>query len=461
MTKVLLINPFSPTNIQYDDRSIPVGLLYLASNLEKNGIIVKILDINNEFLHTTQNLEEIESFLRKNLVEYDPDLVGIGVLFTGRFESAITLSKITKEYKSSIPVVLGGIHPTLFAREILEDYNEVDYVIKGEGETSFLDLVKAHFNGGTLANIDGLGYKKDGLVYVNPKEIFIEDLDNLPKPAYHLIDLKKYHFDTSGWFNPKRLPINFPMPIVSSRSCPNQCTFCSMYLLHGKRIRQRSATNVVDEIEFLYNTYGHKYFAFVDDNLTFSKQRTIEICNEIIRRKLDIQFDTPNGISIKTLDEDVIRALVDAGLVRIILAIESGNEYIRNKVMRKGLSTSKIYEVFKILEKYPKLQVKAFFVIGMPQETKETLEDTWQMIQKLKLKRLALFSIIPYPGTEIYKFCLEKNLITVNPRTVYKDPLFCQIKESDVPIIKPFTLTIQDIIDFRQKVRDYLSRITP
>src|SRR5208337_4375395 len=126
---------------------------------------------------------------------------------------------------------------------------------------------------------------------------FIGDLDEIPFPAYDLINLKDYYHDTSNWLNPKNLPINTSISILSSRSCPMRCNFCSMFMVMGPKWRCRSPQNVVDEIEYLYHKYNHRHFSFMDDNLTLKKSHVLEICNQIIERNLNIQFETPNGIA--------------------------------------------------------------------------------------------------------------------------------------------------------------------
>ena len=310
--KVLLINPPTPKFVKGENRSIPLSLLYLSSTLQKNNYKVKVMDINNDFLNLerNENLDTDYYFSIKFINELDsfkPDFIGITTLFSGRFKPAISISQRIKKHLPDVPIAMGGIHPTIFPEEILKDYSCVDYICLGEGEKSLLGLINAHFSDKTLLkNMDGVAYKEKGNVLVNKKNSFIENLDDLPFPDFDLINLKDYYFDTTEWNNPKNLPINIPLPIMSSRSCPNQCTFCSMFLINGKKWRPRSAKNVVDEIESSYKKYNHRYFTFVDDNLSLSKKRVLDFTEEIINRGIDIQFDAQ--LSIKTLDKEVIMA---------------------------------------------------------------------------------------------------------------------------------------------------------
>jgi len=468
MPNILLINPHTPEFVRHRDKSIPIGLLYLASALQKHKHKVKLIDVNNDFLSLEHKKQKVDitkyfstEFINK-LGPFKPDLVGIGCLFSGRFKIALFIGQIIKRIYPDVPIVLGGIHPTTFPKEILNEYSSIDYIILGEGEYSFLELIKAHFNDKkSLRDVDGLAFREGDQIIINPKTKFIENLDELPWPAYDLLDLTKYYFDTSGWYNPKNLSINVPLPIISSRSCPNQCTFCSMFLVHGKKFRPRSAKDVVDEIEYLYEKYNHRYFSFMDDNFTLLKERVIAIAKEIINRKLNIQFDTPNGISIKTLDREVIDLLVKAGLVRTCIAPESGSDFIRNKAMKKGLSKEAIYEFVDIVKDYPDLYVKAFFIIGYPEETKETLEETFQMIKNIMppVKQISIFNVVPFPGTLLFEYCKEKRLINLPLDKLHKLDVFSNYNESNQCFIKPCKLEIKDLIEFRKKAYNYMNKV--
>ncbi len=444
MVKVLLINPYTPNFVSYKDKSIPIGLLYLASKLQQDKHKVKLIDINNGI--------SIEHLLTK-IDSFNPDMIGIGVLFSGRFNPALHISQVVKEQYPTVPIVLGGIHPTTFPAEILKEYSYIDYIVLGEGERTFSELVSAHFNGTKLIkDIDGLGYRIDGKIIINPKTKFIDNLDTLPFPAYDIINLKDYYFDTSKWYNPKKLSINVPLPIISSRGCSNKCSFCSMYMVHGRKFRYRSPENVVDEIEMLYKKYDHRYFSFMDDNFTFSKKRTLDICNEIINRGFNIQFDTPNGVFIKTLDKEVMDALTNAGLIRICVAPESGSEFIRNKVIHKSLSNKEIYDFFDMVKDYKNLFIKTFFVIGFPEETNETLNETYEMIKRIPVHKISIFNVVPFPGTVLFEQCKNKKLINIPLENLHNIGTFTNYNESDTPFIKPDDLEIEELVDFRKKV---------
>ncbi len=443
MKKVMLINPENPEFLKNKDKSIPIGLLYLSSYIkEYSDVEVKLFDMN---------IKDYD--LIKEIADFEPDFIGIGCLFSGRFNSLLEISKKIKKYYN-IPIIIGGLHPTIYARNILMYGRSIDYVCIGEGEETFLRLV----NNDDKGCIDGLAYRKDNEIKVNTKINYIENLDDIPFPDYSLINLEDYYFDTSKWHNPKKLSISIPIPIITSRSCPNRCTFCSMFLVHGKKYRTRSPENVVDEIELMVKRYNQRYFSFMDDNFTLFKRRTIDICNEIINRKLNIQFDTPNGISIKTLDEEVMDKLVEAGLVRVCVAPEHASEYIRT-LMKKNLTTNEIYNFFDLVKKYKDLKVKAFFIIGYPEESIETLSEIRDMVFNIRdsINQIALFYVIPFPKTELYEKCISLGLINENGN-LYNDNFYSNYNDSDNPVIKPFGLELKDLEKFREEMYEIINR---
>ncbi len=457
--KIMLVNPPVPQSYYNKEFYPPLSLLYLGAVLKQNGEEVKILDLRTIELNEADNFYNFyKNILITNISEFQPEIIGFGCLYSGNFPDILKFSEQIKERFKNIPIVIGGIHSTIYPTEILSNCPSIDWIVLGEGELSIIQLVNAiKTNCYDFEKIDGFAFRnKNGKIVVNHKTQFIKNLDTIPFPAYELISLKDYYVDTSNWHNPKDLPINTSLPVISSRSCPNRCNFCSMFMVMGPKWRPRTPENVVDEIEFLYNEYNHKHYSFMDDNLTLKKTHILEICNLINKRKLNIQFETPNGIATCTLDEEVLDARVSAGLVRIAHAIESGSDFIRNKVMKKYLSREKIFEIVKLTKKYKQLFVKAFFIIGMPEETKETLTETYNMIKEIDVDRTYLQNIIPFPGAKIFYQALRDNLlVNIDPKKLYKsDELY--ITNYNRFFIKPYQLKLTDLYEFRTKCDDLI-----
>ncbi len=457
--KVLLVNPPIPAYFYNREYYFPSSLLYLAAMLRQAGHEPRILDFKTFQRGTSdpsRSFYEIQMI--RSISTFKPDLVGLGCLFSGNFPDTLWLSQVAKQNSPHVPVIMGGIHGTLYARDILVHCPSIDGIVLGEGEATLIKLMQALENKTDWAAIDGLACRSDGQVVINEKVDYIQDVDRLPLPAYNLINIEDYTVDTSGWHNPKDLPIRTSVPIISSRSCPNRCSFCSMYKVMGPRWRARSATNVVDEIEFVYHKFNHRHFSFMDDNVTLKKDRMIEICHQIVNRGLDIQFETPNGISVKTIDAEVLDAMVAAGLVRTCLAIESGSEYIRNQIMKKHLSNEKIYEVLELTRRYPQLFVNAFFLIGMPEETHETLEETYRMIEQIQVDKTIVMNLVPFPGTETYRQAVRDNLLVgVSQEDLYlsNDRYFTNY---DQIFLKPYALELEDIRSFRERCNRLLEK---
>ena len=232
-----------------------------------------------------------------------------------------------------------------------------------------------------------------------------------------------------------------------------RCTFCSMYRVMGRKWRSRSAQNVVDEIEYLYNTYNHRHFSFFDDQLTLKESRIIAICNEIVRRNLYLQLESQNGVAVRTLDKEVMDAMVSAGLVRIAIAIESGSDFIRNEVIGKNLPRKKIFEVVELLKTYSQLYVKAFFVIGMPEDTHETLRETYNMIKEIDVDMPQVANLIPFPGTPVFDQALRGNLFVddLDPNNMWQFEAF-YMSGNQRFFIKPYNLDLEELGEWREKI---------
>ena len=361
------------STLQRDDFYPSAALLHLAAVLRDNNHKPIILDLNNAVVYRKKNkyLDYCKKIIIENLDKHKPDLVGINCLFSGIFPDLLEFAKTIKSHSPDLNIAIGGIHSTSFYKEILTNCKDIDYVAIGEGENTIVALADAieKKDENKLSEIKSFAFRdKKGKVKFNLERDFIEDLDSLPMPAWDLIDINQYAMNLENYYNPKNLPLKYKAAIFSSRACPLACNFCDMFLVMGKKHRKRSVKHIVDEIELLHKEHGVNYFSFMDDNLTLNRSHIMGLCDEILNRKLDIMFDTPNGVWINSLREEIIEKMVEAGLVRTTIAIEHGNDYIRNKVIGKALDRKKILEVANMLNKYKILTV-AGFIMGFPEET--------------------------------------------------------------------------------------------
>jgi anaerobic magnesium-protoporphyrin IX monomethyl ester cyclase len=502
MTKNILI--INVHNVQKNpEKKFLQGPLYLGASLKSYGFIVKYLDLQlvNSNLNTIYEPDEtydtdfiqgvIPNFVDKakindsssvnsskidensyntlvteTIESFKPDYIALSIHYSGAFLNAVAVAQQIKNNYPNITIIAGGHHVTIFAKTILTKFHQFDYILKGECENTLPEIILNLKAKKDFSYIDGLVYRDEGVIIENPKSNWITAIDEIPFPDYSLVELKDYVHNTDNWFNPKGHKIKHSMPLLTSRSCPFRCSYCAMFLAQGPKIRLRSPENVVDEIEHYYNEYGQQYFSIIDDNFAYKRKRVIEICNIIIKRGLDIQFDTTNGYDLNFVYDDILGALIEAGFLRSSFSIESGDEEMRTKHMNKPLKQKRIYDAYEVLNKYKRLSKFDFttlFVIGMPQETHETLKGTKDIIVDLQLEKIAMGFAIPYPGTELFNMCKKDDLFLIDPNDFLISDIY---NHEDQVCIKPYKLEANDISNFRKNVykniasfksRDYIS----
>lgn len=410
MMKILLINP--PFDYSTPDVLIkePLSLAYLAAYLKKFNYSVEILDAvakSPSKTPTGWHYGLSDSEIKKEIIKSNPTVVGITCPFSIRIKNTLRIAGLVKEINKNIITVAGGIYPTIFPKETIE-HKEVDFLISGEGEESFLNLIR-QIELGNFSDIkvDGCAYKKNGKAIILPKSKYIENLDKLPFPARELLPMEFYFKRPTVLYG---LGAKRAASIISSRSCPKGCTFCCMNQLHGKRWRARSAENVLNEIKFLINKYKVDEIFFMDDNLTFDKTRIMKLCKLIIKEKIRFKWNTPNGVAADRLDEKLLRLMKKAGCVSLAIGVESGNEEIRNKVIKKGLSEKIIIETLKACKKV-KMPIVGFFILGIPGENDQTFKDTLRMVREFPFSMVATSFYTPFPGTELYDHCISRGYL--------------------------------------------------
>ena len=398
--KVLFVNP-PQTASKYKFMGViapPLGIAYMAGVLQENNIDVEILDASAEDM----DFKDVE----KELLKRKPDLVALTAL-TPTIGRALETAQVVKETLPDAIVVMGGYHPTFNFIETLEDEN-VDIVIRGEGEYIMLNLVQALENQSSLHDVKGIVFedKNSKEIVVNPEAPLIQDLDELPFPALNLLPMKKYRL----------LDMDTHMTtMITTRGCPMQCSFCSSAAMHGKKIRERNVENIVDEIEYLKTNYDIDTIAFMDDTFTFKKRKVMAICDEILKRNIEIMWGCTSRVD--TLDEKLLKKMKEAGCITIFIGVESADQQQLDN-MCKNTTIAKIENAFKIAHKL-KIRTIASVALGMPGDTKEIMNKTVKFVHKLK-PNYAIYSLAtPYPGTRFYKEAFEKNLIKIKDWSKY------------------------------------------
>jgi magnesium-protoporphyrin IX monomethyl ester (oxidative) cyclase len=402
--KLTLINPpLAYSKSQVSAGVVPsLGIAYLAAVALREGHKVNVIDAVGEApesVHSYRTGFEIRGLgfdeIAKRIPK-DTDLIGISNLFTFAFPVVSDMAKTLK--KLDIPIAVGGAHPSATPVETLQpDY--IDYVIISEGEQTLLDLLDVLAGKKKEKDLDGFAWKEKGQIKVNPKTKFIMDLDSLPFPARHLLPMESY-FKAKEAHGPTEERWT---PLISSRGCPFECTFCTPRLWHRKW-RFRSAKNVVDEIEECIDKFNIHDFYFDDENLTIDKKRVMDMCNDIKKRKLDITWQTPNGIRASVTDRELLAKMKESGCKHITVAPESGSDRVLNDIMKKHQTLDQVTNVVQAAYDL-NIKTAAFFLIGMPGETEEDIRKTIDYSDKLArigLDEISYSIFIPLPGSELY-----------------------------------------------------------
>ncbi|MBQ2635237.1 MAG: cobalamin-dependent protein [Methanobrevibacter sp.] len=393
--KITFLNP-PQTNSKYKFLGVvapSLGIGYMAAVLEENGYDVDVLDASALELTFDEIGEEI--------LKRKPDIVSISAL-TPTIGVALDSADKIKQVKPDTVVVLGGYHPTFEYKSVLAEPS-VDVVVRGEGEYTLLELVQTIEIGGDLSSVKGLAFhdRDDNSLVLTPDRPIIQNLDELPFPAFHLFPMEKYRI--------LNITTNVAT-IITTRGCPMQCSFCSSAALHGNHLRRRSYENVCDEIELRLKDQNIDTIAFMDDTFTLNKKFVRNFCEEIQRRNLKFWWGCTSRVD--TLDEELLQMMKDAGCITIFIGVESADQQMLEK-MNKNITVSKTERAFKLARKVG-IRTIASCVIGMPEDTKKTIKQTIDFVKKLN-PNYALYSLAtPYPGTRFYNETFKKNLIKIN-----------------------------------------------
>lgn len=406
--KVLLIQPPCTISLYYTKEiQPPLGLAYIAAGLERD-YEVRILDASCEGwkIETKEEngtityglpFEQIQSYI----ADFNPDAVGVSCLFSMQHKNAHRVCHVAKGVSQNILTIMGGSHPTVLPYQTLEDPN-VDIVVLGEGEYSTKELFDCLRENGDISPIDGIGFKRNGIIAVNPKTRFVENLDAIPFPARHLLPMEKYFainlpHGVSSRYTPNT-------PVITSRGCPARCIFCSIHSIWGRRFRARSVDNIIAELEQLKVTYGVREIQFEDDNLTFDRKRAMALFERMIAEKLNLAWTTPNGVALWRLDKEMLLRMKQSGCYALCLAVESGDQQFLTGTIHKPLNLERVKELMRWIRRYG-FEATAFFVVGFPNETREQLMNTFRFAGALNVENVGFYIATPYPGTELYDMC--------------------------------------------------------
>lgn len=354
----------------YDVKPLPIGLYYIAALLRERGYQVEIIN--------WYNLKDLD-LARWTFSALKPDIIGFSIFNANRW-GAIDLARLAKEILPETRIVFGGVGATFLWEHLLNHFPEIDFIVRGEGEYTFLELVEkisTNYSLSDIKKIEGLAFRIDGKPHSNEVRAFIDNIDELPDPA------KFFSFQH----------------VISSRGCPWNCIFCGSPSFWKRKVRFHSPEYFVRQLERLYRK-GIKFFYFSDDTFTLKKERVIKICQEILRNNLKITWQAISRVDC--IDEEIVYWMRKSGCLQISFGVESGSEKIRNKILKKKISLEQIKRAFNICRRYGVVP-RAYFIYGCPGESKKTIKATTNLIKEIKPLSLVCYILDIYPGTTLYE----------------------------------------------------------
>jgi len=386
----------------------PLGLAYLGGHLEKRGYKVKILDVANEGYHNIKRDGKFITYglddkkVKEKIREFKPDIVGVSCIFSTQSKNAKHILKLVKETDESIITLTGGSHPT-YALEDMLDLDYLDFIVMGEGELPTSQLLNALNNRKDISKIKGLAGKIGDKKFVNLEKQYVKDLNELDFPARHLLNMEQY-FKINLPQNPypkgKRVT-----QLTTSRGCSAKCIFCTTTNFWGNRYRPRSPQNVIDEVREMKKKYNIDEIQITDDNFTLRKKRAIEILDGI--KDFDLKWCAPQGVAAWALDEEMLEKMKESGCYQLTFGVESGNQEVLNKIVKKPLRLEKVKLLVKKAHELG-IDVHSFAVCGLPGETIEQMHETYNFVKDCGFNTASFFVATPLAGSELLNICEEK-----------------------------------------------------
>jgi anaerobic magnesium-protoporphyrin IX monomethyl ester cyclase len=393
--KVLLIRPSNRKLYETDNprRDEPLGLEYLASSLQ-NGDKVKILDLDILNLTTDE--------LREYLIAEGPDYVGI-TASTPMLVDAKQILGLVKEILPDCKKIIGGAHASSLPLNALQE-SGADVAVIGEGEESFKEILQ----GRPYGKIAGIAFKENTESVINPPRRIINDLDSLAQPAHHLVSRDSYRMSPyfEAYFKDGQRPIR-SASVMTSRSCPFNCIYCASRKIFNAKVRLRSPENVIEELASLYFELGVKAIMFLDDVFTLDKERTIQICQRLIKSRINIKWWIDTRVDL--ISEGLLMLMKESGCRFIVYGVESGSQRILD-MLKKGITVEQVKEAFAMTHRVG-IDTKANFMLGHLDETEEEVMQSIKLAKELNPARAGFYLTLPVPGSELYEIAQKRKLI--------------------------------------------------
>ncbi len=421
MQKKILFIKASADHSEFETVSPPLGLISLAAVVaERAQWQSQVID--------TYLVEDWQQAINEAFNHFEPDVIGISAL-TAESASMHRIAAFCKSINSTTLVIAGGPHPTAYPDETLECGN-VDIAVINEGEETLAELLQHIEKEQPWQNVAGIAFRTDKEIEFSPQRAFNFDLDRMPHPAWHLLDIEGYYKKTAMTPVYRRRY----MSMMTSRGCPYRCNYC--HTIQGKRFRAHSPEYIVGMVERLIKEHGIRNFEFFDDIFNWDGERLEAIMHLIINKGLDINFTFPNGLRGDRLSEEQIDLLHKAGCDFTALAIESAVPRLQ-KYMKKHLDLTKIEKTIAAFAKR-RIFTVGFFMVGFPTETEEEMQQTINFATRSKLHVAYFFTVTPFQGTKIHEIALNERLLESEARVYDNTYVLQKINLSEMPDKKFF-----------------------
>lgn len=378
----------------------PIDLLYIAAVLEQAGVECQVRDY--------PMIKGDWGSLEQDLRNFHPDILILSIT-TPSIENDLIAAEIAKKIDPEIITIAKGAHFNYLDKATLSQFPSLDIVTRGEYELTFKDIVTQS----DLTQVLGITYSVNGKIYRNPDRPFLENLDELPFPARHLIDNKMYVRPDTG--EPQTT-------LIAHRGCPFQCIFCLSTQVAGTRLRLRSPENIIKEIQQCISSFGIKNYLFRADTFTLNKNWTMELCQKIKQAKLDIAWSTSTRVD--AVDEQLLKEMKSAGCWLLAFGIETGDNSILELIGKKN-SLEEARQAIKLCKKVG-IKTSLYFLLGLPWESEKTFNTTVSFAKELNPDFVEFFYVYPFPGTKLYQYVVDHGLLKPGeiPKTAYDGPAF-------------------------------------
>lgn len=419
--KVCLVRPATITTADAagEDSAPPFGCAYLAGSIRHVGHEVFIVDALGEALDRYSRVPGMPTGLRHGLeddeiielIPADAEVIGVTCMFSLEWTFTRDLMLQIRDKFPKAVIVTGGEHITAMPDYSMTDCTAIDYCIAGEGEQTLVDLLAALSEGTPVSGVTGLIYRDNGAIVVSESRKRIRELDTIPRPAWDLVPIRNY-LDSGTMIG-----VNFgrSMPILASRGCPYQCTFCSNPGMWGTLWRARGPKEVYDEIVDYMKEYGASNFDFYDMTAIVKKKWIVEFCNLLIDNNINITWQLPSGTRSEAIDDEVTKLLYKSGCVYLTYAPESGSPVTLERIKKKIHPADMLVSMRASIVN--KINVKANIILGFPDETLWNVIQSYWFIIKMAfvgVNDTVCFPFSPYPGSELFDLCIERGIVSVN-----------------------------------------------